>query len=128
ELVCPLPASFDSGRRRQPGLKCSTTDDASELARAARVLPLAFHRELPGDDGNVAFERATVLARRAVVVHEISALSTLSALHVGGSPISDRGVVPLRVAGVLRAGDFGDAQRMVGLIVERGDALRPDAA
>src|SRR4030095_7317955 len=101
--------------------ECSTTFNASEIARAARVLPLAFHYGLARDDRNVAFERATVLARRAVVVHEISALSTLSSLHVGGSPISDRGVVPLRIAGVLRTGDFGHAQRMIGLVVERND-------
>ena len=29
---------------------------------------------------------------------------------------------------LLRAGDFGNAQRMIGLVVERDDVLRPDAA
>ena len=77
ELVRALPASFDSGRGRELGLKCSTTCDASKIARAARVLPLAFHYDLAADDGNVAFERATVLASRAMVVDEISALTAL---------------------------------------------------
>jgi hypothetical protein len=128
ELVRALPSSFDGGRRGELGLKCAVTSDASEIALAGRVLPFAFHYDLAGDDGNVAFERATVFASRAVVVHEISTLYTLSTLHVSGSPISDRGVVPLWVAGALRPGDLGDPYRVVGLIVDRNGALRTDAA
>jgi len=123
KLVSALPGGLHFPGRSHPGLELAATGDPLELSISTGVLPCSFNGHLGAAWRDLALKSTPVATVRAMIIDEVAALAAFAVNDVGGTPIGDRGVIPLFIRGLLRAANLGKVQLVIRLVGQRDGRL-----